>query len=474
VRRNIAHTRVMRVRLLLAVATLLLAGCSSSAGHREAPTATAPVTATAASGPAGTTSATGITYPDWPTYHGDAARTGVSTTMPPVRGTPKVTAELKLDGQVYASPIVARGVTIVATENDSVYGFDAANHQLWQAKLGRPSPAGERPCGNIDPLGITGTPAYSNGVVYVAAEYGGPPRHELVALDAATGAVRWRKGIDLPGADPTAMQERGALTIAGARVWVPFGGLDGDCGDYKGRVVGVTLDGREAPVSYTVPTAREGGVWTPPGPSVDATGHLYVSVGNGASGPGERYDHSDSVLELATDAKLVDSFSPATWATDNENDLDLGSQGPALVGQWIFIAGKSGTAYVLRQAHLGGIGGEVSQASLCHSFGGTAVVGDVVYVPCTDGLRAVRIDSAGSMHVLWHASGSIAGSPVVGGGRVWSLDVSGGVLHSLDPKTGRSLAQVGVGQVTRFATPAMSGNRVLVPTASGLSAVTTS
>jgi outer membrane protein assembly factor BamB len=462
------------VRVLFVVAVLLLVGCGKDAGHGHARPATTPVTAPAGSGLSGTPSATGQGYPDWPTYHGDAARGGVSTTMPPVRGTLKVTAALRLDGQVYASPIVGRGVTIVATENNSVYAFDAANHELWRAKLGRPSPAGERPCGNIDPLGITGTPVYSNGMVYVAAEYGGPPRHELVALDAANGAVRWRKGIDLPGADPAAMQERGALTVTGTRVWVPFGGLFGDCGDYKGRIIGVSLDGLGAPVSYTVPTARRGGIWTPPGPSVDPTGHLYVSAGNGASGPGDRYDHSDSVLELGTDAKLVDSFSPATWATDNDNDLDLGSQGPALVGQWIFIAGKSGTAYVLRQAHLGGIGGEISQAPLCPSFGGTAVVGNVVYVPCTDGLRAVRIDGAGSIHMLWHASGSIAGSPVIGGGRVWSLDAAGGILHALDSTTGRSLAQINVGRVTRFATPAISGNRLLVPTESGLSVVTTS
>ena len=32
-------------------------------------------------------------------------------------------------------------------------------------------------------------------------------------------------------------------------------------------------------------------------------------------------------------------------------------------------------------------------ASLCPSFGGTAVQSNVVYVPCTDGLRAVKIDS---------------------------------------------------------------------------------
>ena len=65
---------------------------------------------------------------------------------------------------------------------------------------------------------------------------------------------------------------------------------------------------------------------------------------------GDPYDYSDSVLALNTSAQLVDSYSPTTWATDNDADKDLGSQGPAIVGQWIFQAGKSGTAYVLRRS----------------------------------------------------------------------------------------------------------------------------
>jgi hypothetical protein len=314
----------------------------------------------------------------------------------------------------------------------------------------------------------------ATGLVFVAAQYGGAPRHEMVALDVADGSVRWRRSIDVPGVETAAMQERGALTVTGGRVWVPFGGLDGDCGGYKGRVVGLALDGSGSPLTYTVPTTREAGIWTPPGPSVDAAGHLFVSVGNGESGQGDPYDYSDSVLELDANARLTDSFSPRSWATDNESDLDLGSQGPALVGKWIFIAGKSGTAYVLRHDALGGIGGEVSSAELCRSFGGTAVVGDVVYVPCSDGLRAVRIDSSATMHELWHATESITGSPVVGGGRIWTLDTSAGVLHGLDPSSGRSLGQVRVGAVSRFATPALYGNKVLLPTLTGLAIISTS
>ncbi|HET8582679.1 MAG TPA: PQQ-binding-like beta-propeller repeat protein [Jatrophihabitans sp.] len=469
------------MRLLVAAAlAALLAGCSGSAGHRASSPASSPSTSPATSA-ASSRSVTGSEppqpqrQPDWSTYHGTPDRAGNATQLPTVRAA-RVATTIKLDGAVYASPIVADGMTIVATENDTVYAFDAAYHQVWKRHLGSPAPRSQLPCGNIDPLGITGTPVYdrATGLVYVAAEYGGPPRHELVALRLTNGAVAWQHTLDLPGVETAAMQQRGALALTSGRVYVPFGGLAGDCGGYKGRVVGYATDGSGAPIAYTVPTAREAGIWAPPGVVVGGTGRLYVAVGNGASVQGDPYDHSDSILALSPDLKLLDSFSPATWPTDNANDLDLGSQGPAVVGQWIFTAGKSGTAYVLRRDHLGGIGGQVSHAALCRSFGGTAVAGDVVYVPCTDGLRAVRIDSAGRLHVLWHADPAITGSPVVGGGRVWSLDPNAGALRALDPATGNAEIGVHVGATSRFATPAVHARDLLIPMLAGLTVVRTS
>ncbi len=474
----------MRVAIAVAAAALLLAGCPSSGGGTDAATtpgsAPAPVTSgSSEAGPtqagpsqAGPTQGQRAAFADWPTYHGTPDRNGVSPDMPTVRGRLRIVADLKLNGAMYASPVVVGGRVIAATEGNRVYAFDLSGRRLWEQQFAQPAPSDQLPCGNIDPLGITGTPVVSGGVVYVAPEYGSPPRHELVALDLGTGAIRWRRSLDLPGVETRAMQERGALAVDGGRVWVPFGGLDGDCGGYKGRLVGFRLDGTGAPITYTVPTAREAGIWTPPGPGVDAAGNLVVEVGNGASEQGDRYDYSDSVLEISPDGKLVDSFSPSTWAADNAADLDLGSQGPALIGtQWVFADGKSGTAYVLDQQHLGGIGGEISKAQLCPSYGGTAVLSDVVIVPCTDGDRAVQIDR-GVLQILWKATPN--GSPVVGGGRVWSLDVSAGVLHALDPDTGQTLERVPVGPVTRFATPALYGRDVLVPTEAGLVIVRTS
>jgi hypothetical protein len=161
---------------------------------------------------------------------------------------------------------------------------------------------------------------------------------------------------------------------------------------------------------------QETPVWNPAGPAVDAAGDLYVVSANGSTFPGAAYDHTNSVLEVSSSGKLLSSFAPTDWAQNNEGDIGLGSQGVALVGtKWAVLGGKSGPVYVLRQGHLGGIGGQVSATNACLSYGGPAVDGNVVYLPCTDGVRAVRVSSAGTLQVLWHASDTVAGSPVVGG-----------------------------------------------------------
>ena len=146
------------------------------------------------------------------------------------------------------------------------------------------------------------------------------------------------------------MQERGALALEGNGIWVPYGGLAGDCGSYRGSLVRVDKTNPSGSLfSYTVPTTREAGMWTPPGPSVDAKGYLYQAAGNGESA--SSYDFSDSVTKLDGFGNWTDYYSPSTWADDNAKDLDLGSQGVALVGsRGSSLAGKRGTAYVLRQS----------------------------------------------------------------------------------------------------------------------------
>lgn len=449
----------MRAHALIAAAAAALLACTAATSPTKSP----------AKSPAQTqTRTTATTWSNWWAYHGSGNRSGYARSFPTPTSGLRVVHRIKLDGAVYASPIVWKGTTVIATENDTVYAFSNSFKLLWKRHLGTPSPPSEHPCpGNIDPRGITGTPTYVQSLnsVYVAAELKGPS-HRLYSLNLSTGAVRWSRGLDLPGVSAAAMQQRGALLALGTGVYVPFGGIAGDCGNYKGRIVRYAVNGHGSPVSYTVPTSREGGIWTPPGPTSDSK-YLYAAVGNGEKTSG-RWDGSDSVLKFTQGLTRVDYFVPTNWGSENAGDVDLGSQGPAVVGKWIYQAGKSGRSYVLRRSSLGHIGGQVSSISnpSCHSFGGTAVVGSTVYVPCKEGVRAFTIDSTGHLHQKWHAAP--IGSPVVGGGRVWTLDPGAGRLYSLRQSTGSVASSVSVGQTNQFATPALYGHHVIVGTLSGV------
>jgi hypothetical protein len=153
---------------------------------------------------------------DWPLYHLDAGRTGNQLAFPAFSGSLSVAWSVKLDGAVYAQPLVVGGHVIAVTENDSVYALDPGSGSvLWRQHLGTPVRLSTLPCGNIDPLGITGTPAFDSatGSLFFVAEVAGP-HHVLFALDPSTGSVRWSRGIDLAGDSPVTHQQRPALAVA--------------------------------------------------------------------------------------------------------------------------------------------------------------------------------------------------------------------------------------------------------------------
>src|SRR5262249_43023702 len=144
---------------------------------------------------------------------------------------------------------------------------------------------------------------------------------------------------------------------------------------------------------------------------------LLYGTGNGESTT--TYDGSDSVIALDLDLKLVDRFTPSTWAEDNSSDADLGSLTPALLRRYPHPNGKRGTGYTPKTHHLGGIGGQIDQTYVCPTFGAAAVSGNTVYVPCIDGPREVTVDASGRITVGWQAVLASGGSPAVGGGAVW-------------------------------------------------------
>lgn len=454
--------------LATVVALATVAGCSAP----SAPPAQAPTSSTR---PPGAPAPTKVGPADWPTYHHDNARTGVAGQLAPL-GTLRLAWRARLDGAVYGQPLVIGDTVIAATEHDTVYALAASDgHVLWSASLGKPEPGSELPCGNIDPLGITGTPAYDqdSGLVFVVAETR-DGRHTLAGVDLVSGAVLLRRALPPPRGEELAHQQRAALTVLDGWVYVAYGGLFGDCGDYVGSVLAAPTTGTGPLRSYAVPTARQGGIWAPGGAAV-YDGRLLYAVGNGESTRDydpQDYDHSDAVLALSPRLTLVDSFSPAQWASDNANDLDLGSMSPAVVGDRVLTVGKSGVGYLLDAGRLGGIGGQLTSEPLCHAFGATAVAGSTVYLPCTDSTRAVDVDPAGGLRLRWTASVPADGSPVVGGGAVWVTDTHRGILYALDPTTGTPRQHITVGPLPHFATPALSGTHTYLPTLTGVIAIT--
>jgi outer membrane protein assembly factor BamB len=455
----------MALPLALAVAALVgAAGCQGGTPD-AAPSerVISPASASASASPPV------VAATDWPTYHHDNGRTGVAPGFP-AAGTPRVAWTAPLDGAVYGQPLVVNGLVYAATENDTVYALDPVTGKpTWQRHLGTPVPRGDLPCGDIDPLGITSTMVYdpATQLVFALAETSGG-HHTLYGLDAATGEIKVTRAAEPPQGDPIAHQQRGALTLLAGKVYIPYGGLYGDCAKYIGSVVAIPTVGDAAAISYAVPTTREAGIWAPGG-GVEQNGRLLYSVGNGESTSG--WDSSDSVLALTPQLQLADRFAPTIWAQDNDQDLDLGSMTPAVVNGFVFIAGKRGTGYVLRSDHFGGVGGQVAQADICKAYGGAAVNGDVVYVPCTDGTRAVRVDSAGQPQVLWHTTVSARGSPVLGGGALWVVDYQAGLLDLLDPGTGAVLQKLSIGPAPHFASPTLAAGQAYVGTMTGVVAV---
>jgi outer membrane protein assembly factor BamB len=461
---NRVRRRVLLGLALTLVVALVQTGCGtgSSATPTPARSAAPPVSAAPA------------LAADWPEYHRNSARAGLGPAAPALSA-PAVAWTAHLDGDVYASPLIVAGHVLAATENNTVYSLDLfTGSVVWKIHLGDPVDAASLPCGNIGPVtGITGTPAAdpSAGRLYVVA-FLRTRHHMLFTLSLVDGSVVSQLDVDPPGSDPSVQQERGALALGSGFVYVPLGGLYGDCGSFHGYVEAVPVKGG-AVLSYKVPSAREAGIWSPQGATIGADGSVYVVSGNGASS--SAFDYSNSVIQLSPDLHTVRSyFAPANWASLNAGDTDLGSVGATVIPSLgvMLAIGKEGVAFLLRLGSLGGIGGQVASKPICSgSWGGTAWSQSTVFVPCADGLYALSVSSS-SVDVAWHAPHPILGSPILAAGAVWAIDPDG-TLYALDPSSGAVVYSKGMGSTQHFSTPAATDGFVVAPAGTSVVAIST-
>ncbi|HET6966527.1 MAG TPA: PQQ-binding-like beta-propeller repeat protein, partial [Acidimicrobiales bacterium] len=395
---------------------------------------------------------------------------------------------------VYGQPLVAGGRVIVATEEDNIYALDPHDGSvIWQVNIGTPlrDVRAQVGCGNVDPLGITGTPVADTaaGVVYAVGEVstGGraPVSHQMVAVDIRTGRLLERVGVDPPlpaGESPLNLLQRAALALGNGRVYVGYGGHFGDCGTYHGWLVSVPSALRPGTGSATgtgseggtagetafnvTPSSTGGAVWgSGAAPALGADGSVYVTTGNpNSAGPSP---WAEAVVKLAPGL----GPSPEVVFQDRQatGDLDLSTGGPVLLpGGELFAVGKTDTGYRLRQSDLLPL--PAVRGTVCGSDpdGGSAFDAalDTLYVPCRGG--GIQEIGLGRNRTGWR-SGSANSTPILAGGSLWALAYPAGTLQQLDPATGRVLSSTAVGRpVPTFASPSAASGLLLVPTRRGV------
>jgi hypothetical protein len=351
------------------------------------------------------------------TWHNDNARSGQNlneTTLTPGNVNSSkfgklftLTVDGKVDAQtLYVASLRIRengfhNVLFVVTEHDSAYAFDAdSGAQLWHASM---LAAGEtssdaRGCSQIVPeIGITSTPVIDlqigpHGTMYLVAmskSSSGAYHHRLHALDITTGAEQFSGPIEIAATYPgtgaegsggmqrfaaSQHEDRPGLLIAKGIVYTTWGSHC-DAGPYTGWVIGYN----EATLAQTgvlnlTPNGNDGGIWMAGGgPAADASGNLYLLMGNGtfdttlsAGFPGKG-DYGNAFVKIQVSSTgalaVADYFTMSNTTGESNGDQDLGSGGIMLVpsvadsnGQTRSLAigaGKDQNIYVVDQSNMG-------------------------------------------------------------------------------------------------------------------------
>ncbi len=304
----------------------------------------------------------------------------------------------KVEGQVYAQPLLANGSLFVATENDDIYSLNpATGAQKWKESLGTPFNAAEISCADLAPqIGITATPvideatdtAYLTHKSYVSGD-SGESRWYMDAINLANGDERAGFPVELGGKAQnvieggkaqefhaqTQLQRPGLLLMNGV-VYAAFGS-DCDTTPWQGWVFGVSTEG-EVTARWVADELGSGaGIWqSGAGLTSDRPGSILLSTGNGGapSGPipGDTppADLGESIVRLDVQPngtlKAVDFFAPFDAQSLDTWDADFASGGVTGLPEEYFgtsaiprlavAVGKDGYVYLLNRDDLGGIG----------------------------------------------------------------------------------------------------------------------
>ena len=361
------------------------------------------------------------------TWHNDIGRTGQNLnetvlTTSNVNSTQfgKLFSQ-PVDGAIYAQPLYLYSVTIggqkhnvvfVATENDSVYAFDADSNgganatALWRASLltaahGAASGATAVPASDLSTdivpvVGITGTPVIdpASNTLYVSSMSleEGNAVHRLHALDVTTGTEKFNGPVvitaTIPGTgngsvsgkltfDSMWENQRPGLLLLNGIVYIAFA-AHGDNGPWHGWIFGYNASTlAQTGVFNASPNGVGSGFWMSGAglaadqlnPSTLPYGRMFVPTGNGDYTATTPYngtmDFGDSILRLDLTngvPTIQDEFTPSNQAYLDGADLDLGAGGPMVLPDQVsgnyphllIHTGKYGITYLVNRDSLGG------------------------------------------------------------------------------------------------------------------------
>lgn len=432
-----------------------------------------------------------------------------------------------VDGWTYAQPLYVAGVTIggakhnvvfVATEHASVYAFDAdsAGPPLWHASFLGPGITTVQTASNplipVHPeVGITATPVIdpASGTIYALAQTveNGVARNKLHALDITTGTEKPGSPAVLsdPAFDDKQEFERCALLLANGNVYTAFASY-GDIEPYKGFIFAFNATSMAKVAVWNVtPTGGEGGIWMgAAGPAADASGNIFVAVGNGTFDGVTNF--GQSVVKLDPTLHVMDFFAPFNANQLNVGDHDLGAGGVLLVPDQTgafpheaVVCGKNEPIYVINRDNMGkkGATDDNQIIQLVHNqLGGDNGLQDddkcfttaaffqqtLYFIGNNDVIKAFSLDGAsGKLSLTPTSQGSFAfvfpgGQPVVSSngatnGIVWAVDNNPSAsLHAFDAtNVSRELFRSApIGQAAKWAVPTVINGKVYVATKTSL------
>jgi outer membrane protein assembly factor BamB len=455
-----------RRSLMLLMAILVLAGCGGGGAKATLPTAVAPnvtatVVPTAAPSAAPGGGVTAAPPDDWVTFAHDQARSGLETAATGLNRTTVAALaprwKVSLRENVWASPIVTGGFVYVATDAGNVYALDAASGaQRWMTHVG---------------ASVRMTPAAYDGMLFVGVygvpgAFGAQPTGAaFVALDAATGGLRWTaRPPSLGGVGLI----RGEPVVLGGVVYEGLAGGDDFTGCVTGGIMAFDEHSGALARPFWTTTAQAnngGGVWSPL--STDGT-TLFAGTGNLCGN--ETAEYGDAAVALGTN--LGASWVAHTWDPGGY-DEDVGG-GVNVANRLAYVSAKSGLLYALdRGSGLvvwthdfqpwtrggGGIGTPTGDGTMIIAGGGELTQSD------PNGCLIGAFDLSGNALYTLHASYVVRGAAAfVPGVGFLGLDHA---LVAFDARSGATLWSSGDLGANMYASPAVVPSGVYTATFSG-------